>query len=135
MSVTAGNISKLRRMIAEPTTAAYSDADLVEILASHPVMDERGEQPFTWDFSTTPPGKEENDQWIPTYDFHLSAAEIWEEKAAAVADEHDFSADGADFSRSQVYQNYIKNARFHRARRYARNQTVMVQPLGGLGDQ
>jgi len=126
MSVTAAMILKLRRMTAEPTDTSYSDADMEETLESHAVPDAQGEEAFTWDNSSTPPIQEANENWIPTYDFHLAAAEIWEEKAAVVAVEHDFRADGGEFSSSQVYQNYMKNARYHRARRFARSYVVRV---------
>jgi hypothetical protein len=127
MSVTEAMIGTLRRMVAEPGDETYSDEALESILEAHAVIDIRGELPYSWDGSTTPPTKVANENWIPTYDLHLSAAEIWEEKAAAAASAHDYKVDGAEFANSQVYGQCMKSARYHRARRYARNQQILVK--------
>ena len=39
------------------------------------------------DTSTSPPTLSENDDWIPTYDLHAAAADVWQEKGAAVAED------------------------------------------------
>jgi hypothetical protein len=60
-----------------------------------------------------------NPNWQPTYDLHQAAAEIWQEKAAKVCTEsYDVrTADGMQMSRSQMYANADKQARYHLSRR------------------
>lgn len=41
---------------------------------------------------------------------YLAAADIWEEKAATIASQYDFSADGASLSRSQQYRHACQMA-------------------------
>ena len=91
-------------------------------------MDERGEVPYTWDTSTTPPTQEENDDWVDTYDLHAAAADIWDEKAAGVAEDFDFRADGGQYSRSQVVEQYERRARYHRNRRAPKTHTLHMYP-------
>ena len=44
------------------------------------------------------------------YDPYLAAAEVWEYKAANVADRFDFTADGASFKVSQLVDHYQRQA-------------------------
>ena len=128
MATTAAQIAQLRRWVAEPSTATYSDADLTTLVESFPVMDELGREPYAWDYSTTPPTLDENDDWVATYDLRAAAAEVCEEKAAAVAARFDFAADGANFSRSQEYDHWMKQARYHAARRRPGTIRQQVEP-------
>lgn len=57
-----------------------------------------------------------------TYDVFEAAAQVWDEKAAHVADRYDFSADGASFKASQLVTQYERQAARLRAR----------SPLGGV---
>ena len=91
-------------------------------------MDILGTIPTEVDYTTTPPTISEADEWIPTYDFHAAAADIWEEKASAVADEFDFSADGGNYKRNQKYESYLGKARYHLSRRKANTITQYVEP-------
>jgi hypothetical protein len=68
-------------MVDEPDTTTYSTRSYKPTSKTYPMIDERGEVPYTWDTSTTPPTKDANDNWIATYDFNAAAADIWEEKA------------------------------------------------------
>lgn len=43
-----------------------------------------------------------DDGWEPTYALNAAAAEGWRQKAARVAGDFDFSADGATFSKGDV---------------------------------
>ena len=61
----------------------------------------------------------ENDEWIPTYDLNAAAADIWQEKAATWIALYDFSADGGNYSRMQVYEAMQTQARYYRSRRSA----------------
>lgn len=128
MSATTEQIAQLRRMVDEPTADTYTDEDLAGYVEKHPLLDERGEVPYTWDTSTSPPTQTANDDWIPTYDLHAAAAEIWEEKAAAPAGDYDFQADGGQYSRSQVFEQCMEQARYHRARRKPRTHTLFMHP-------
>lgn len=107
-------IPRLRRMVAEPLTTTYTDAALEAIIILYPVRDSAHLEP-------------EDDGWTPTYDLHAAAQDIWEEKAAALADQHDFSADSSSFTVSQRYEHYMGQARWHGARRMmqARKSTKM----------
>ena len=117
MAATAQEVRRLRRMVAETTTTTYDDPDLATYIEQYPCLDERGEEPYTWDTSTEPPTQDANEAWIATYDLAAAAADIWAEKAAAVADRYDLSDQGRSQSRSQMYAQYMANARHWRMRR------------------
>ena len=116
MTATAAQIADVRRMVAEPSIDTYSDALIADFIESYPHIDEQGEEPFTLS-SDTPPVQEDNDDWMPTYDLHAAAGDIWEEKAANVAHRVDFAADGGNYSMSNQYLQYMAQARSHRSRR------------------
>jgi hypothetical protein len=116
MTATAAQIAEVRRMTAEPTTTTYTDVLITAFIERYPHIDEQGEAPFTLS-SDTPPVHEDNDDWMPTYDLHAAAGDIWEEKAAGVAHRVDFKADGGNYSMSNQYEQYMKLARSHRSRR------------------
>jgi len=116
MTATAAQIEQVRRMVNEPSAVIYDDTAIQSYIEAHPLVDERGQVPYTYDNWTTPPTRDDNENWLATYDLHAAAADIWEEKAAAVVGKFDFSADGASFSQSQIYEQYMKQARRHRAR-------------------
>lgn len=129
MSVTAAMLDQLRRMVNEPDDSnGYDDDTLTAILDDYPVLDEQGEQPYTWDTSTSPPTQDVNEDWIATYDLHAAAARVWEEKATAWADKYDFSADGGQFVRHQAFDQYMRMARWHSARRAPRSLHAHVWP-------
>ena len=116
MTATAAQIADVRRMTAEPSIDTYSDALVADFIERYPHIDEQGEEPFTLS-SDTPPVHEDNDDWMPTYDLHAAAGDIWEEKAANVAHRVDFAADGGNYSMSNQYLQYMAMARNHRSRR------------------
>lgn len=134
MTATAAQIATVRRMVAEPTTTTYSDVLVTAFIEKYPLMDERGENPYTFDTSTEPPTKEANDNWIATYDLHAAAADIWEEKAANWANKYNFSADGGNYSRSQAYEMAMKSARYHRSRRAPTTRRSFASPKETAGD-
>lgn len=117
MTATAAMIAQVRRMVNEYDSTTYSDADIQGYIEAYPVLDKRGQEPYTYDTSTTPPTQDANEYWIATYDLHAAAADIWEEKAAAVADQFDFHADGGVYQQSQKFEMYMKQARRHRSQR------------------
>lgn len=127
MTATAAQIAELRGMVAEPTTTTYSDTALQGKIEKHPRVDVRGQEPHTW-LLTSPPTMTANTQWIPTYDMHAAAADVWQEKAAALADRFDASADGATLSRSQVYKQAMSQVAYHSARCKIRSVTSIKHP-------
>lgn len=127
MTATSDQIEQLRRMTAEPTQDTYSDSDMATYLERYPLLDEQGKRPYTLS-SNSPPERETNDAWIPTYDIYAAAGDIWEEKAAAVASLYDFKADGGDYARSQRYEQYMKMARSNRSRRSSKTMTLVKWP-------
>jgi hypothetical protein len=113
------DVARLRRMTAEPQQTPYTDAMLVEAIERYPVPD-------LDDFWPDEAG------WLPSYDLAMAAAEIWSEKATLLATNFDFDADGANFSRSQQYDHFMKQARHWRALRQPGNYTVITPiPDGG----
>lgn len=136
MSATAAMRVQLRRYIAEPDNDnGYHDGILDGIIEQYPLLDERGEEPYTWDTSTQPPTQDSNEDWIVTYDLHAAAAQIWEEKAANVAHLYDFSADGGQYIRSEAHRQMMQMARYHRARRAPGNRRVVVYPKTDASSQ
>ena len=128
MTATAAQIARVRRMVDEPDDTTYDDDLIQDYIEDYPLLDERGKEPFTWDTSTQPPTQDANEDWIPTYDLNAAAADIWEEKAAGVAEDYDFSADGGKYTRSQVYEQYMRNAMRFRSRRSMRTITATIWP-------
>ena len=128
MAATAEQIARLRRMVAESTAATYDDDAIAAYIERYPLLDERREAPYTWDTTTQPPTQDANDDWIPTYDLHAAAGDIWEEKAATYADQYDFNADGARHSLSQRFAQMMARARYHRGRRSPRTGTLVQWP-------
>lgn len=112
MSATAEQVAQLRRMVNEPDETTYDDDALRSYIERNPLVDADGNEPDSID-------------WTATYDLHLAAASIWDEKAALLAGDYDFAADGGEFSRSQAFSQAIRLGNYHRARRSPR--TVHVQ--------
>lgn len=128
MTVTASQLSQLRRMIAEPTILTYSDAALTEYIERYPHMDEWGETPLgVWG--------EVNTAWTATYDLNGAAADLWQEKAAAVASKFDFTADGGNYSQSQQYEQFMKQARYYRSRRLPSTVRLVKSPQETESDE
>ncbi len=111
MSVSAEMITQLRRMVAEPATTTYSDADLAGYIELYPLrsLDQYDAEAIAYDPCDL--------GWTPTYDLHRAAADIWHEKAAALAANYNLTADGATLSRSEAYEHAMAQARSHLARR------------------
>jgi len=127
MTATASQILEVRRMVAEPDDTTYDDDTIQDYIERYPHMDEQGELPYTLS-TDTPPEQEANDNWIATYDLHAAAADIWQEKAAAVSHLYDFSADGGNYSRSKMYEQYMAQCRYHRSRKLAMTMRMHQSP-------
>jgi hypothetical protein len=100
-------------MVNEPLSATYDDTSLNEYIEEHAVIDSDGYEP-------------DEDDWTETYDLNAAAADIWEEKAAALVGEMDFSADGGQFSASQLYEQAKKQAAYYRSR--SRIKSIELKP-------
>ena len=125
MAATAAEIARVRRMVAEPTTATYSDTLIAEIIVRYPVPDAAGVYPVDED------GVAES-AWVATYDLNAAAAELWVEKSAALASGYDFSADGGTFNRSQAMANAQKMASYYASRRYAKGVRLKAEINPGV---
>lgn len=115
-------------MTGEPTTATYSDTLLTTFIERYPLMDELGEDPYTWTITSGVPTQTVNESWIATYDLNAAAADVWQEKAASLAALYDFSADGGNYSRSQAYQQAEKMTRYYRSRRSTKSIRLVKSP-------
>jgi hypothetical protein len=129
MAATAAEIARLRRMVAEPTTTnGYTDTVLSDAIERYPVPDSAGVYPTDED------GVAES-AWVATYDLNAAAADVWMEKAGALAATYDFSADGADFKRSQAAKQAREMAGYYRSRRYARGVLLKAEINSDLESQ
>lgn len=126
--VTVPQIAQLRRMIAEPTTTTYSDALLIGFIDKYPHIDQYGEQPLDA-YGVA------NADWTVTYDLSAAAGDVWEEKAANVIHRVDFSADGGNYSMSQQYDQYMKQARYYRSRRMPSTLMLVKHPQESSFDE
>ncbi len=105
MAASDEDVIRLRRMIAEPKEDTYTDTVLKDIIERFPVYDSSNTMLI-----------EENPYWSQTYDLNRAAAEIWEEKAAAVACDYSVSADNSQYNRNQVYEHYMAIAQRYRSK-------------------
>ena len=125
MAATLDQINQVRRMAGEVGSTTYTDGDIRSYIETYPLLDERGQEPYTYDTSTEPPTQDANEDWIATYDLNAAAADIWDEKAGAVAHQFDFNADGASYNVSQKHAMYMRQAKHYRARRSVRTVTLV----------
>lgn len=128
MTATAAQIAEVRRKVVEPTAETYTDELVQGFIESVPLLDVLGTEPFRIDYTTTPPTQIEQVGWIPTYDLNAAAAAIWEEKAGVLSQDFDFQADGGSYSRSQAYEQAMKQARYYRARRVLGTIEMLAVP-------
>ncbi|MBI5964933.1 MAG: hypothetical protein HY863_15750 [Chloroflexi bacterium] len=129
-NVTAAQIAKVRRMCKERNSTSYSDEDIQAFIEAYPLVDIYG-----YDYRDSQNYYPINPDWTPTYDLNAAAADIWEEKAGEKADEFDFSADGASYSRSQKYENAMKQARYFRSRRSHKTMQMQASPKRPLSPE
>ena len=117
MAATAAQIAQLRRRTGLVGSTDYSDPDLAAYIERYPTLDDLGSEPGTWLMTTTPPTWDPNEEWIPTYDLAAAAADIWAERAATLAPDFTFSADGGTYNRDQAYQHFMAQSRYWSSRR------------------
>lgn len=121
------DIVRFRRMVAETASGTYTDSDLANAISRYPLADVSGEWPLLTSGSA-------NTDWVATYDLAAAAAEIWDEKATSFVGNFDFTADGATFHKSQVYEQYSKEARKWRSRRALGGHELRPYPGVSLQD-
>jgi len=117
----SAQIARLRRLVAEPTPDTYTDIDLSAALELWPLPDADEVEP-------------DSVVWAGAWDINQAAADIWEEKAATVAGNFDFAADGGDYKRSQAYTQATARARSFRAKRQTGSLILQAypKPLGSV---
>ena len=108
-------IDQLRRMVAEPAQDTYTDDLLSALLLRYPLPDASGYAPT-------------DTAWAGAWDANRAAGDVWEEKAAALAGDFDFSADGGRYSRSQAHAQALQMARMYRGRRSTGALVLQAQP-------
>ncbi len=108
-------INRLRRLTAELASETYTDEDLTAYLETYPLADADG-------YVST------DTAWAGNWDINQAAADIWQEKAALLAADFDFAADGGDYKRSQAYQQTLAIARMFRSRRQSGTLTMIATP-------
>ena len=115
-------VARLRRLIAEPTTALYSDGDLIACLKQFPTA--RKLQADTLIVNAN------NSLSVVVWDVHAAAAQIWEEKIAALIAQgsYDITADGQTLNRDQKLQQYRAQLAYHQARRRVRSVKITAAP-------
>lgn len=109
-------IVRLRRMVAEPTDVNYTDEELWELIEAQSVTDVDGNEP-------------DEDDWTPTYNLNKVAGDIWAEKASRYAEEFDFNTDGGSFSRSQKYENALRQSQYYYSRSKASVLRLRQEPI------
>jgi hypothetical protein len=114
-------LRRLRRMVAEPTEATYTDADLIAMLKAFPTASNVGQNNWVANSSLVD---------VVVWDMHAAAARIWEEKVAALIGQgaYDIDADGQTLHRDQKLQQYRTQVAYHTARRRVRSVKILVAP-------
>lgn len=87
--VPAADVQSLRRMVAEPSEATYSDAVLRDIISRYPFQDAAGLGPS-------------DTGWVPRYDLNAAAADVWDEKAGLAVSEASSGTVGGSVESVQV---------------------------------
>jgi hypothetical protein len=128
MAASQEQIATLRRMTAEYTpTETYDDSLIAWFIESRPLPDAQGNVQYErLNDGTT--SAEANSSWTPTYDLAAAAADVWEEKQAALTEEVDTSVDGASLARSQAYDHAGREARKWRSRSHASSVYLAPSP-------
>lgn len=116
MAATDAQIAQLRRMCAlDDDDATYTDEVLTEAIEAFPLPDSYGREP-------------DHDDWDGSYDLNAAASRTWSEKAGALASKYTVIADGATLTRSQMFEQARKMARYYGARRATQAGRVYVAP-------
>jgi hypothetical protein len=109
------------RNLAGIAAEGLTDQQISAAISRYPCADAAGRFPVLRDGET-------NAAWAETYDTNSAVAELWERKAAMLAGNFDFSADGANFARGQAYEHAMSMARYYRARRSPTTVRLVAEP-------
>ena len=131
MGATAAQIAQLRRMTDLVGSTTYTDLQLAAYIELYPTLDCNGQEPGSW-LLTSPPSWVPNTLWITTYDLAAAAADVWAEKAAPLAADYDFNADGGDYTRSQAYEQAMAQARYWGSRKAMGTISMVSWPRPAL---
>ena len=96
----------VERNASPASTPAIDYAELDDIISRSAVVDADGHTPGS-------------DDWVETYDVNAAIAQVWEAKAAAVANRFDINIDRQGMSRSQMVAHFTMMADRFNARRAA----------------
>ncbi len=127
-------VARLRRMVAEPTTATYDDATLRQLIADVVVTDRAtvaragGEVGDVVDVRYIPQP--------PQFDLYAAAVVVWEEKLAALvgAGTYDLAADGERFALSQMVTQYEKQVAYYHSRQRVKSVRQIVRRAPGISE-
>lgn len=124
-------VARLRRMVAEPTSATYDDEALRLLIADAVVTDRTtvgraGGISGDVDVRYVPQPAE--------FDLNAAAAVVWEEKLSALvgAGTYDLSADGESFALSQRVTQFQQRLSFYLARRRVTSVRQIVRRAPGV---
>jgi hypothetical protein len=112
MPSTTLDYSAIRRKAGEADAVEYPNSLLLTMAGDCLTFDEHGRAP-------------DDTEYITTYDIARLVADVWDEKAAAASCCFDYSGDGANLQRSQIADNYRKQASRWRARSCPRVMRVI----------
>lgn len=99
MTITSEDIARVRRMVNEPTDATYSDVTISGYLVEY----------------------DEDKNYV--------AGEIWAEKASAIQSTmYNFSADGASYNLTDVFNNAVNQAKYYNSRRKVKSNLWVKDP-------
>lgn len=100
MALTSGQLATVKRRANESDNGMVSDED-IQLIADESglIVDGSGYAPDHASYTTR-------------YDLNAIAAEVWREKAGMVSGGFDFTAEGASFTRSQMYEQFMKMATY-----------------------
>ncbi len=109
MAASAADIASVRRMTAETAAdSSYASTDIARIIERYPLQ-------YT-DPTTGIRYPAGSIGWVAGYDLNRAAADIWEEKAAAVADQFAYSELDSSYHPEQLREQYERTAQMYRRR-------------------
>ena len=112
MPSTTLDYDAIRRKAGEADALNYPNSLLLTMAGECLTFDTNGRAP-------------DDANYITTYDIARLVADVWDEKAAAASCCFDYTGDGASLSRSQIADNYRKQATRWRARSCPRVMRVI----------
>ena len=132
-SIDPALVGRLRRMVAEPTSATYDDDTLRQLIADAVVTDRAtvgraGGLDGVVDVRFVPQP--------PQFDLNAAAAVVWEEKLSGLvgAGTYDLSADGESFALSQRVTQYQQRLSYYLSRRRVRSVRQVVKHAPGVAE-